>query len=291
MKRPKMNRAATLALIAAFALAACGGDKSDAAADSAATPAAAEAPAAADAATLAAAEAAAKASADPNAAAAAAAAEAASADPAAAPAPPAAADGAIPGLKLGTDYEIIKGGQPFEPLNGKIEVVEVFNFVCPACAAFQPMVSDWKKTLPPDVRFTYVPAAFGGNWDQYVRSFYTAQMMGIAEKAHNATYDAIHLENRLKGERGKDSDEDLAAFYAQFGVDAKQFAANMKSFAVSGKFNKARQYIVQQQANSTPTLIVNGKYRVLGRSWEQRLMIANALIAHERASAAAPTAP
>ncbi len=284
-----MKRYLTLALIAAFALAACGGDKTEAAADSAATPAA-DNTAAADAATLAAAEAAAKASADPNAAAAASAAATASADPAA-PAAPAAADGAIPGLKLGTDYEIIKGGQPFEPLNGKIEVVEVFNFVCPACAAFQPMVSDWKKTLPPDVRFTYVPAAFGGNWDQYVRSFYTAQMMGIAEKAHNATYDAIHLENRLKGERGKDSDEELAAFYAQFGVDAKQFAANMKSFAVTGKFNKARQYIVQQQANSTPTLIVNGKYRVLGRSWEQRLMIANALIAHERASAAAPAAP
>lgn len=289
MNRPLMNRAAILALIAAFALAACGGDKSDAAADGAATPAAAEAPAADDAATLAAAEAAAAASADPNAAAAPAA-DAASADPAAAPALPAAADGAIPGLTLGTDYEIIKGGQPFEPLNGKIEVVEVFNFVCPACAAFQPMISDWKKTLPPDVRFTYVPAAFGGNWDQYVRSFYTAQMMGIAEKAHDATYDAIHLENRLKGERGKDSDEELAAFYAQFGVDAKQFAANMKSFAVTGKFNKARQYIVQQQANSTPTLIVNGKYRVLGRSWEQRLMIANVLIAHERARAAAPAA-
>jgi thiol:disulfide interchange protein DsbA len=219
-------------------------------------------------------------------------------DPAATPAPteaapvaPAAAAGAIPGLKPGVDYEIIKGGQPFEPLAGKIEVVEVFNYVCPACAAFQPLVVSWKKTLGPDVRFTYVPAAFGGNWDQYVRSFYAAQTMGILEKAHERTYDAIHLENRLKGERGEDSDAEIAAFYAQFGVDAKQFAANMKSFAVTGKFNKARQYIVQQQANSTPTLIVNGKYRVLGRSWEQRLMIANALIAHERASAAAPAAP
>jgi thiol:disulfide interchange protein DsbA len=285
-----MNRAAILALIAAFALAACGGDKPEAATDTAATPAATEAPATDDAATLAAAEAAAKASADPNAAAAAAAA-AASADPAAAPALPAAAADAIPGLKLGTDYEVIKGGQPFEPLNGKIEVVEVFNFVCPACAGFQPMLSDWKKTLPPDVRFTYVPAAFGNNWDQYVRSFYTAQMMGIAEKAHERTYDAIHVEGRLKGERGKDSDEDIAAFYAQFGVDAKQFAANMKSFAVTGKFNKARQYIIQQQANSTPTLIVNGKYRVLGRTWDDRLLIASRLIAHERARAAAPAAP
>ena len=32
-----------------------------------------------------------------------------------------------------------------------------------------------------------LPAAFGGNWDQYVRSFYTAQPMGIAEKAAPGT--------------------------------------------------------------------------------------------------------
>jgi protein dithiol oxidoreductase (disulfide-forming) len=280
-----MKRHLTLVLLAAFALAACNGKKEE---ETAASAAATEAPAD-DAATLAAAEAAAKASADPN---------AAAVDPAAAPAPtevapaaPVAADGAIPGLKPGVDYEIIKGGQPFEPLAGKIEVVEVFNYVCPACAAFQPLVVSWKKTLGPDVRFTYVPAAFGGNWDQYVRSFYAAQTMGILEKAHERTYDAIHLENRLKGERGDDSDAEIAAFYAQFGVDAKQFAGNMKSFAVTGKFNKARQYIIQQQANSTPTLIVNGKYRVTGRTWEDRLRIADAIIAHERANSATPATP
>ncbi len=282
-----MKRHLTLALLAAFALAACTGKKEEEAAAPAA--AATEAPAD-DAATLAAAEAAAKASADPNAAAAAT--DPAAAAPAApADAAPAAADGAIPGLKLGTDYEIIKGGQPFEPLAGKIEVVEVFNYVCPACASFQPLVVSWKKTLAPDVRFTYVPAAFGGNWDQFVRSFYAAQTMGILEKAHERTYDAIHLENRLKGERGDDSDADIAAFYAQFGVDAKQFAGNMKSFAVTGKFNKARQYIIQQQANSTPTLIINGKYRVTGRTWEDRLRIADAIIAHERVRSVASATP
>jgi thiol:disulfide interchange protein DsbA len=280
-----MKRHLIFALLAAFALAACNGKKEE---ETAAPAAATEAPAD-DAATLAAAEAAAKASADPN---------AAAVDPAATPAPteaapaaPVAADGAIPGLKPGVDYEIIKGGQPFEPLAGKIEVVEVFNYVCPACAAFQPLVVSWKKTLGPDVRFTYVPAAFGGNWDQYVRSFYAAQTMGILEKAHERTYDAIHLENRLKGERGEDSDAEIAAFYAQFGVDAKQFAGNMKSFAVTGKFNKARQYIIQQQANSTPTLIVNGKYRVTGRTWEDRLRIADTIIAHERANSATPATP
>lgn len=282
-----MKRHLIFALLAGIALSACNAKEEETAA---AAPAATTETAPNDAEVMAAAEALAKASADPNAPAAV---EAAPAADAATPAPAAAAaaDGAIPGLKLGTDYEIIKNGQPFEPLNGRIEVVEVFNFVCPACASFEPLVSNWKKTLGPDVRFTYVPAAFGGNWDQYVRSFYTAQTMGIAEKAHARTYDAIHLEGKLKGERGNDSDADIAAFYAQFGVEAKQFAANMKSFAVTGKYNKARQYIQTQQVTGTPTLMVNGKYRVLGgRSWEQRLQIADALIAHERAQAAAPAA-
>ncbi|MEQ1514789.1 MAG: thiol:disulfide interchange protein DsbA/DsbL, partial [Lysobacteraceae bacterium] len=206
----------------------------------------------------------------------------------AAPAP--AAGDAIPGLKLGVDYEIIQNGQPFEPLNGQIEVVEVFNHVCPACAAFQPLVVSWKKRLPANVRFTYVPAAFGGNWDQFVRSYYAAQTMGIAEKAHERVYDAIHLENKLKGERGNDSDAEIAAFYAQFGVDAKQFASNMKSFAVTSKFNKAKQYIVSQRVSSTPTLMVNGKYMALGRTSEDRFRIVDALIAHEFAQAA-PAAP
>ena len=283
-----MKRHLTLALLAALALSACTGKQDETPAPAADASPAAAAPSEAE--LMAAAEAAAKASADLNAA------PAPTADPAATPAPAdaapaAAAADAIPGLKLGIDYEIVENGQPFEPLNGKVEVVEVFNYVCPACASFQPLVVSWKKKLPASVRFTYVPAAFGGNWDQYVRSFYAAQTMGIAEKAHERVYDGIHLENKLKGERGNDSDAEIAAFYAQFGVDAKQFAGNMKSFAVTGKFNKAKQYIMSQRVSSTPTLMVNGKYSALGRSAEDRLRIVDALIAHELAATAAPATP
>lgn len=260
---------------ALLGLAAC--KKTDEAA-----PAQAEAPAASDAELLAQAEAA-KANGGTDA--------AAPTDAAPATSAPAAAAEAIPGLTLGTDYTVIKGGQPFEPLNGKIEVVEVFNFVCPACAMFQPLVVQWKKTLPADVRFTYVPAAFGGNWDQFVRAYYAAETMGLATKAHEAMYDAIHLDETLKGERGTDSDEAIAAFYAKFGADPKAFAAAMRSFAVTGKFNRAAQYIRAQGVNSTPTVIVNGKYMALGRNFEDRFRVVDALVQHERTRAAATQAP
>lgn len=221
-------------------------------------------------------------------------------DPGAQPADP-ASDAAAPvpaatppaapvntsGLVAGRDYEEIPGGQPFAPLNGKIEVVEVFNYVCPACAAFQPLVNAWKPRLPADVRFTYVPAAFGPRWDPYARAYYAAESMGIAERTHDAVFNAIHIERSLKGERGEDSAADIAAFYGRHGVDPKQFASTMASFAVDGKFNRAKQFIIRSQANSTPTMIVNGKYKAKGSSFENMLENTSALIARERAQGAA----
>jgi len=183
----------------------------------------------------------------------------------------------------GEHYDLIQGGQPFEPLDGKIEVVEVFNYVCPACAMFQPLVNNWKAQLPADVRFTYVPAPFGGNWDPYVRAYYAAEAMGIADKAHDGIFQAIHVERSLKGERGTDSPQDIARAYAKFGADPAQFASTMASFTVNAKFGRAKQYIAQQRANSTPTMIVNGRYRVKGRNFEDMLQNTDRVIAQVRA--------
>ena len=198
-----------------------------------------------------------------------------------APPQPAATSGATFAVQ-GEHYDLIPGGQPFEPLEGKIEVVEVFNYVCPACAMFQPLVNNWKARLPADVRFTYVPAPFGGNWDPYVRAFYAAEAMGIGDAAHDGIFQAIHVERTLKGERGTDSAEDLARAYAKFGADPAQFASTMASFTVNAKFGRAKQYIAQQRANSTPTMIVNGRYRIKGRNFEEMLQNTDRVISQVR---------
>ena len=198
--------------------------------------------------------------------------------PAAAPANP-----AVTFAAEGEHYDLIPGGQPFEPLNGRIEVVEVFNYVCPACAMFQPLVGSWKARLPDDVRFTYVPAAFGGNWDPYVHAYYAAEAMGIADQAHDGVFKAIHVDRALKGERGSDSPEDIAKVYARFGADPAKFASTMASFTVNAKAGRAKQYIAAQRVNSTPTMIVNGRYKIRGRSWEELLQNTDRTIAQVRA--------
>lgn len=212
--------------------------------------------------------------------------KAAEAAPAAAPAPTTTAlTGPAP--VAGEDYQEIPNGQPFQPVAGKVEVVEIFGYVCPACAAFQPLVGPWKAGLPGDVNFVYVPAMFGGTWDDYARAFYAAQTLGVQEKTHEALYAAIHAQKTLKGERGRDSVEDIAKFYAGYGVDPKQFAATMGSFAVNAKTNSAKQFAQRSQISGTPSIIVNGKYLVKGKSFPDMLRIADHLIARERGAAQA----
>ncbi|AWH47038.1 thiol:disulfide interchange protein DsbA/DsbL [Stenotrophomonas sp. ZAC14A_NAIMI4_1] len=271
--------------IAAFALAAllpilaaCKADdgttNTTAPAEPAATPAAAE-PAAEPAATPAAEPAAGAEGAAP-----------AATDTAAAPAPTTTAlTGPAP--VEGADYQLISNGQPFQPAAGKVEVVEIFGYVCPACAAFQPLVGPWKAGLPSDVNFVYVPAMFGGTWDNYARAFYAAQTLGVQEKTHEALYAAIHSQQTLKGERGADSVDDIAKFYAGYGVDPKQFAATMGSFAVNAKTNSAKQFAQRSQISGTPSIIINGKYLVKGKTFPDMLRIADHLIARERGAAQA----
>jgi thiol:disulfide interchange protein DsbA len=166
--------------------------------------------------------------------------------------------------------------------------VEVFGYVCPACAAFHPVVSDWEKKLPADVRFTYVPAPFGPEWNPYAKSYYVAESMGLVKRTHDALINAIHVTHTMPGEGDKPDEQKIANFYAGYGANAAQFLAAMNSFAVASKVNRGKQFMMRSGVSSTPTLVINGKYRVTGgRGWEDKLRIADHLIAMERAKAAA----
>lgn len=215
---------------------------------------------------------------------------------AAAPAAPAPADGAIgpvaatadpaaqgPGPAAGTDYVEIRGGQPYAPLEGKVEVVEVFAYWCGACAQFDPLVSAWSKRQPADVRFSYVPAVFSDQ-DNFPRAFFAAETAGVLPRTHTALFSAIHLERSLRQNAGID---DIAAFYGKQGVDAAQMKSTMQSFAINAKLNRAKQFAMRSGIDQTPTLVVNGRYRIRGRSHEDTLRIADQLIARERAAAQA----
>ena len=178
----------------------------------------------------------------------------------------------------GRDYVLIADGKPFADAKGKIEVAEVFGYWCHFCNDFQPLVDAWKRRLPADVNFVYVPAAFNPD-DAYARGFFAAQQLGLLPRTHNALFRAIHATRDMPMNA---SATEVASFYAGYGVSAERFAAAMAAPAVDAQMQRARTFAERAQVPGTPSLIVAGRYRVTARTLDAQLRIADALIAQLR---------
>lgn len=194
-----------------------------------------------------------------------------------------AADNKAPPVE-GEDYTLIEGGQPYAPLAGKVEVVEVFGYTCPHCAHFEPTLEAWAAKQPSHVRFTPVPAAFGGFWDSFARAYFAADILGVAKRSHRAMFDAIHEKQSVPTQNV--SPEELAAFYADYGVPQQRFVDTFKSATVDARLKAAREFAQRSKLSGTPALIVNGRYLIGARNYPDMLKIADYLIAREHAAPA-----
>ena len=172
---------------------------------------------------------------------------------AAAPAAPAARQ-----WQLGTDYFLIDPRQPTST-GDKIEVVEVFSYACPHCAHFQPTVEELKSKLPKNAQFVLLPALFNNpQWEPFARAFYTAKSMGVLDKTHQALFDALHRDHLPLFS----VDVMANSFYSKYGVNPSTFISTADSFVIESQLQHGDQLVRAYGVGSTPTLVVNGKYRV-----------------------------
>ncbi|WP_291227787.1 thiol:disulfide interchange protein DsbA/DsbL [Dokdonella sp.] len=194
----------------------------------------------------------------------------------------------------GKQYFLIEPAQP-GTVDGKIEVVEIFSYGCPACNAFQATMKKIHDTLPANAVLTYLPASFNTaeNWPLFQRAYFTAQALGIIDKVHDATFDAIWKDDgslRITDPvthqlvKPMPTIEDVAKFYARFGAKPEDVVATSSSFAVNAKMKRADSLLRAYGVDSTPTIVVGGKYRFTGRSvgsLEQVVPLVQYLIAKE----------
>lgn len=181
----------------------------------------------------------------------------------------------------GKDYIEIPEGRPLVPEDGKIVVEEFFNYICPACNRFEPQFAAWRKALPSYVNVELVPAAFRPDFEVYARAYYAADAHGLVEQTHEAVYDAIHVKHTLPAEGDKPDEQNIAEFYAQYGVDAEAFLETMSGFSVTLKVRQASQHARSLRIPGTPSILVNGRYLVKGTTYADMLQTASYLIEKE----------
>ena len=117
----------------------------------------------------------------------------------------------------------------------------------------------------------------------------------MAAKGNDAMYDAVWKTARTDCDEGrgglKSKDalptiEDAAKVYAKFGADPKEFVAVANSFAINTKVRRADELVKAYGVEGTPTIVVDGKYRVSpsqAACYEQSIELTKWLVAKEAA--------
>jgi protein dithiol oxidoreductase (disulfide-forming) len=172
----------------------------------------------------------------------------------------------------GKNYFTIDPAQP-TGVPDKIVVTEVFSYACPACNQFHSTADQLAKSLPPNAVMTYLPVSFrpDENFPLFQRAYFAAKALGVADKTYDAMFDAVWKSGELasddlttgrpKPQSAWPTIDDVAKFYAKYGVDPKEFVAVANSFSINTQMKRADDMVKAYGVEGTPTIIVNGKYR------------------------------
>lgn len=160
----------------------------------------------------------------------------------------------------GTHYEVMEMPVAVDDPD-RIEVREFFFYGCPHCYDVEPLVADWKSSLPADVHFVPTPVTFLRGGEPAARALYVAEARGILDKVHRPIFDAIH-----KHREPLFTATALARFFEKYGVSEEDFNELYGSFGVTTKVRKADTLTRESKITGVPAFTVAGKYRILRKN-------------------------
>jgi protein dithiol oxidoreductase (disulfide-forming) len=138
---------------------------------------------------------------------------------------------------------------------GKLEVIEFFSYACPHCSALEPLLEAWVKKLPADVAFLRIPVPFLANPENFQKTYYALQTLGLADTLQRKVFTAVHGEHQRL-----EKPDEIAALIGKSGGDAKKFLDAFNSFSVANSVSKAKRIFAAYRIESVPTLAVQGRY-------------------------------
>ena len=157
--------------------------------------------------------------------------------------------------KNGAEYTTLKNPQPVQAEGKKVEVIEFFMYHCPACYALEPAMLAWVKKQGDKIVFRRIHLPLTGDNDPEAHMFLTLEAMKLEDSLHAKLLTTWHVERRrLK------SDADNLDWAVKNGIDKDKYLAAYNSFSVVTKLKSAGRVAGTYEVNSTPTLIVNGRY-------------------------------
>lgn len=162
-------------------------------------------------------------------------------------------------FKEGQHYFEIFPAMQTDAVGGKVEVVELLWLGCPHCFALEPTIKEYKKNLPDYIDFKQIPAMLNPRWVADAKTFYIADILDPkgTEKLVDKVFHAIHVQKRAR----MSAPDVVKRFMLQQGYTEDQYENAANSMVLQAKMSRGRQVSADSQAQSVPTLIINGRYR------------------------------
>jgi thiol:disulfide interchange protein DsbA len=135
------------------------------------------------------------------------------------------------------------------------------------------------------VRFVQIPATWNAILVLHAKMHYTNEILarnGVIDDGaafQDAVYQEIHRRNNRLSSEGA-----IQKLFDRFGVSAEEFSRTWNSFEVSQKLRVAQDLARRYSIASTPTMVVNGKFRTGAAeagSYPKLLDVIDELVARE----------
>ena len=179
-------------------------------------------------------------------------------------------------LVEGKDYTVLTQVMtPLDKNKDKIEILEVFSYTCSHCRDLDPIYRKHMKTFSSDIAIRTEQVIWGESDLNLAKIASTVAQTKTKNQLNAAIFTALFDEQINL--------TDPATFQSwlkkQPGIDTKNFLDIYNSFSTSADANRMKEFTTNYGINSTPRLIVDGKYQVtLVSNFNQVMVVLDELI-------------
>ena len=158
----------------------------------------------------------------------------------------------------GVHYELIEPAI-HAGISDRVVVTEFFSYGCGHCYNFEPLLESFESRLPDGVVVQRTPVIWNNNSGMKLlaKTYYAVEVLDVFEPVHGAVFNTIHRQRKRLS-----SPEAVRAVFVENGVDAKDFDRAFGSFGIDSMVRQAAARTEGARVQGTPSLMVNGKYRI-----------------------------
>ena len=158
----------------------------------------------------------------------------------------------------GVHYELIEPAI-HTGVSDRVVVTEFFSYGCGHCYNFEPLLESFDARLPDGVMLQRTPVIWNNSpgMKLLAKTYYAVEVLDVFEPVHGAVFNAIHRQRKRLS-----SPEAVKAVFVENGVSDSDFDRAFGSFGIDSMVRQAAARTEGARINGTPSLMVNGKYRI-----------------------------